>query len=281
MMKMSTANGNDKEAIKKVWRAAFGDPEFYIDFYLNSVFLPQNTYVAKDGDEIVAILTAIDTVFHNKESSKNGSYLYALATLPEYQGKGVMTELEDYATQKLTAQGKEFMCLNPAYQSIVAYYQKRNYCTVGYMKLVLVEEEEQKSCAFAKLSKEGFVRRRDTFLQSKHSYFVFTDLFKQYLYDEAKFVGCEILGGTIGETSGYFVGYKDGSTFFIKASTFTVKQLQEGVSYIKNLFDVDKVKMRMYSNTPDDFFSPFLMVKPLNGTKIETYENAYMNLFLD
>lgn len=57
----------------------------------------------------------------------SGVYLYAAATLPEYRGRGIMTELISYANNDARQNGASFCALMPASRSLFSYYEKSGY----------------------------------------------------------------------------------------------------------------------------------------------------------
>ncbi len=110
----------DINAIIALWRAAFHDSEEEIRFFTENVRdAVCLAYYAED--KAVSMLYLVDC----KVNGKDGGYVYAACTDKAYQRRGIMAELLDYC------QGlKPFICLIPADEHLVKYYQKLGFTTI-------------------------------------------------------------------------------------------------------------------------------------------------------
>lgn len=114
----------DRPAIHLLWGQVFGDGDVFIDGCLDTFAGPGNVFVAEEDGAPVAVLSAPPCCL----GAQNGAYLYALATSPQWRGKGVMSRLMLYAEQQLQKRGATFAALIPANGPLFEYYAKRGYC---------------------------------------------------------------------------------------------------------------------------------------------------------
>lgn len=126
------ANQNDKLEVKNIWKACFGDSDSFIDYYFQEEFKADRVLLLKQ-EEIASMLTMIPVELSIPNNGKyNGSMLYAVATHPKYQGKGLSTKLMDYAKSYLQEQGVDIITLVPATLSLTNFYAKQGYLTGFY-----------------------------------------------------------------------------------------------------------------------------------------------------
>ena len=91
-MQITTAKTSDISKIKELWVQIFGDSEKFADFAAN-LCSPDGIYLAKEDDEIAAMVIAGVDLF---AYSKKGFYIYGLATVPQYRGRGFAKQLIEY-----------------------------------------------------------------------------------------------------------------------------------------------------------------------------------------
>lgn len=128
-MIMRKANFPDRRQITDLWARVFGDDKTVSERILDDFAGTGNVYVAEEGQHIIAQLLSVPC----QAGGHKGSYLYALATEPEYRGKGVMSRLMDYARTSITATGASFFVLIPASRSLFDYYESYGFQSI-YMQ---------------------------------------------------------------------------------------------------------------------------------------------------
>lgn len=119
----------DREALRKIWLACFGGEEEYVDFYLRRRFRPSETVVWREKGVPVSMMTLMNLEI----AGRAGAYVYAVATLPEYRGRGLMRRLDAFAKQAVLARGGAFMALVPAEPPLFAMYEKLGYRTSFFL----------------------------------------------------------------------------------------------------------------------------------------------------
>ena len=120
---VSLARDGDRADLEKIWLACFGGPPEYLDFYYSRRFRPEETLVWRQNGRPVSMLTMMDVTM----AGHPGSYIYAVATLPEFRGRGLMRKLDEAACALLKSRGKKFMVLVPAELPLFAMYGRLGY----------------------------------------------------------------------------------------------------------------------------------------------------------
>ena len=120
---------------KEIWKLCFGDYDEYIDFFYSRRYREDRTALLLQDGVIVSMLTMIpvQTVFPDYLITKT-AMLYAIATHPACQKRGLATRLMDFAHEYLREFGTEFAVLVPAGKELFDFYSKQNYRTGFYLR---------------------------------------------------------------------------------------------------------------------------------------------------
>ena len=117
------ARESDLPALKEIWSQCFGGPEAYRDFYYSRRFKPEDTLVARADGQAAAMLTLMAVTL----AGEQGCYIYAVATLPRFQGQGLQQMLGEFSIQEMRRRGMKFCCLVPADPGLFSFYSKFGY----------------------------------------------------------------------------------------------------------------------------------------------------------
>lgn len=189
------ASWQDIPALRVLWQTAFGDSEDYMDFYFSRRFLPERTAVWREDGLPVAMATVMDVTI----GDERGGYLYAVATLPPFRGRGLMRRLIGFIEQDVRQRGGTFCCLVPAEASLYDLYARLGYTAdfVRYEKWMtageITADRVLTPCEFSR-----FAEKRSAFLTSVLPSVSHSNDGLRYVYDELFFSG----GGV--------VSYEDG-----------------------------------------------------------------------
>lgn len=140
MILVEFENPHYKEQTVSLWREAFGDSEEYIRFF-HSMHGRCVCITVGEGDELVSALYLID----GELCGEKGYYLFAAATFKKFRGRGYMAKLLNKAKDFALRNGKSFIALVPAEQSLFGYYSRFGYKTAFYAKKQLVCEKIDRS----------------------------------------------------------------------------------------------------------------------------------------
>jgi GNAT superfamily N-acetyltransferase len=111
------------EQLKKIWKECFHDEDSYIDFFFQEYFNDRTTLVYLFEGKPVSMLTLMPAKLHEKTGKRNVYYVYAVATLPEAQGKGYSSKLLNFANE--ITEHSTF--LQPATKELENFYEKNGY----------------------------------------------------------------------------------------------------------------------------------------------------------
>ena len=111
---MRHANKQDKDAVLNIWTQCFGADMRYQNILTANNYPLEDTFVLEVNDQVVSILTLLPIQWQGKCEVRKGRYVYGVATLPQYRGKGYSSKLMKEALSMLKEQGEDFAVLYPA-----------------------------------------------------------------------------------------------------------------------------------------------------------------------
>lgn len=120
----------------KLWQEAFGDSEEYIDFF-HSAHDSCFCLMLTEDDELTSALYLID----GELCGQQGYYLFAAATFKAFRGRGYMASLLKKAEGFAKENGKSFIALVPAEDTLFDYYSRFGYKTAFYAKKQLLTDK--------------------------------------------------------------------------------------------------------------------------------------------
>ncbi len=118
------ATDDDRAVLTDIWKNSFNDDEKTISAFFEKSKGLYTCIIGRYNTEPVAAMYIFDCEYKSSDRTCKAAYLYALATLPQHRGRGVMTELIECATVFLKEKGYEFLFLSPSDESIVGFYEK-------------------------------------------------------------------------------------------------------------------------------------------------------------
>ena len=84
----------DIPAQRQLWQLAFGDDGAYVDNFYTAYYRPERVLVLEEAGAVRAMTAWFDTAFVVPGRGKfRAAYLYAVATHPEWRGRGLAGEL--------------------------------------------------------------------------------------------------------------------------------------------------------------------------------------------
>lgn len=118
------AKTSDLDDIISNWVTAFGDcPDFPRRLLLDCGLLEDALAAECDGRVVSSLL-----LFHGLELGANkASYLYALCTNPEFEGRGIGSALTRFAAQKCRLCGADMLILRPGDDGLEAWYARQGF----------------------------------------------------------------------------------------------------------------------------------------------------------
>lgn len=216
---ISYAAQADVLQLKELWRLCFGDEQSYIDFYYQTGFSPQNTLVLRVGQTVAAMLTLMPCQIKLPSQTLYLQYVYAVATHPNWQGRGFSTKLLQHARQEATKAGVDYLCLTPASESLFGYYAKRGYQPFFARregKLQAQQVNAAPSVTVQPLPAAELFAVRSHFLQNTGLYVDWLEQGTQYRGQELLQTGAQILTFLDSSLQGMCACYNKEETAYIK-----------------------------------------------------------------
>lgn len=115
------------EALRRLWRQAFGDPEEFIDSFFAAGFaFDRCRCVFREGQPVAAVYR-----FDGTWQEKKVAYLYALAVEKDHRGQGLSRLLLADTHAALQRSGFSGAVLEPATELLRGYYERLGYRSFG------------------------------------------------------------------------------------------------------------------------------------------------------
>ncbi len=117
------ANEENLDQIRFIWKTCFKDEDAYIDLYLKNRFETENMMVIHQDGKPVSMASFLPAFLKQGEEQIPVKYVYAVATLPQYRGKGYAGKILEHASQKYG----QPLILQPAEEELETYYKKLGF----------------------------------------------------------------------------------------------------------------------------------------------------------
>ncbi len=112
----------DERALKKLWREVFGDTDEFIDAFFGVFYEPGLACVALCDGAVIAAGYCLTGVLAR---GRKCSYIYAMATYPEYRGQGAAENIGRRLIRDAFAEGADVVATLPATESLVGWYERK------------------------------------------------------------------------------------------------------------------------------------------------------------
>ena len=137
----------NREEIHKIWETCFGDEAELVDFYLDKRMTEDNMLLICQDGHAVSMASFLDINVRDGEEWKPAKYVYAVATLPEYRGRGYAGKILKKAEEIFNMP----LVLVPAEKELVGYYRKVGF-TEAYPSERLLEKQDVPELSAAELN---------------------------------------------------------------------------------------------------------------------------------
>ena len=124
---LSMILNHDINQVKEIWLKCFDVSEDYFDSFLIRFYRPDYMISYKVNNKIVSVSYIIPCT----SAMGNTAYLFGLATLPEYRGKGYASALVSETLEACKVLGFDVAVLIPEKKNSTSYYSKFGYIDAG------------------------------------------------------------------------------------------------------------------------------------------------------
>ena len=124
--------------LRKLWKAAFGDSDLFLDAFFEHGFSPRRCRcITRDGAVVSALYW-----FEATCRQQRFAYLYAVATAQDCRGQGLFTALLTDVKQVLRQEGYGGILLVPETESLGRMYEKLGFTCCTYVETMTVSAGE-------------------------------------------------------------------------------------------------------------------------------------------
>lgn len=127
---MATA-ASDIAGLRQLWKLAFGDTDAFLDSFFGTAFSENRCHILKMKEQVAAALYWFDCEYGGRKAA----YVYAVATHPEFRGRGLCRQLMGEAHSLLKEQGYDAVLLVPQDTGL-----RKMYAAMGYRDATSVAE---------------------------------------------------------------------------------------------------------------------------------------------
>ncbi len=119
----------DRPRLLDLWQQAFGDDRAHIEKFFSLFLTPEACLVAVADGQVVSAMYILDgpMIFPPAGRSLSTAYTYALATDPDWRGRGIGTAVYK-ACVKAALERADAVCVLPAEPSLYEFYTKSAGC---------------------------------------------------------------------------------------------------------------------------------------------------------
>ena len=295
MREVRLAAAGEIERQKEIWKRCFGDSGLYIDdFYLNR-YHPDRTLLLLQDGVIAAMLTMLPVSILTAAGRRTeGAMLYAIATHPDHQNRGIGRQLVESAHQHLRDCGLGFSLLVPAYEELGDFYRPLGYRAALPLREIHVKRNDlymlpaapKSTCLITPISPAEYNRRREQLLAGHpHVSFALQDIVIQQ--NLARLSGQDIYGIYLHGFEGSAVLEKGlGRHLFVKELLMAEEMIPETIEHLRQLSLGQSATVRMpafYGEGCGGEVRPLGMIKLIAETDLDLtdLDTAYLGLAFD
>lgn len=305
---LTLAKDGMRTELEKIWRMCFDDPSEDVKYFFDHKYNPNScaVYVDEAIGRPVAMLHMLDGFITEDSEIVPIQYIYAAATRTDYQGRGIMKQLVEFARQCAQARGQRYMILVPASRELFKFYEKQGFHKCFKVRNTYMTRDDlmvlsgcRKGAALFRSDQRNanltlsdiHAIRRDMLVDREG--FVTWD-FRAFKYAAGAF---EHSGGKIitasgeGTDAGYAFCYAENGTVFVTELICHRGFTAEVIRNILKSYDEDKYELRL--PVFDEFFDKFGEITdlgmiravndryPMNILTISGAHLPYLGLALD
>lgn len=294
MTDIKLAKYSDIKNLRRIWQLCFGDDESYINFYYQNKFNPDQTIMLYKDGIIAAMLTMLPlSISIPSYGVFDSSMLYAIAAHPDFQGKGLASQLINHCNDLLNEEKVSMSVLVPANKSLFGFYYKLGYADGFYIRESILSKTRIDSFKDVRINPRAFIpieadeynairnnilkdriyikyNNEDIIYQKKLSKAANSDIYK---IEFENIIGCAVIE-RLSEDK-----------IFVKEILLADNYLQDALKCIANLFSANEYIVRTSSDKGESIggiVRPFAVYKPLNDMPdISHDKTAYLALAFD
>ena len=120
-----------REGVRLLMQTVFNDSDKALDIFFSHMYTPSGNYCRVEDGQVVSAAQALPYSVNYHGQHADAVYLYAVGTLPQFRGQGMVSRLFKYMHRGLLCQGKVFSSLLIEQPGLQEMYEKLGYAQVG------------------------------------------------------------------------------------------------------------------------------------------------------
>jgi len=158
-MKIDSPDGSQIHALRSLWKEAFGDSDEFLDIFFSTAFSADQCRCVAIDDTTAAALYLFDCSY----SGRRIAYIYAVATLKAFRGRGLCSALMDDTHRFLAGKGYDGAILVPGSKELFDFYAKLGYrtcTTIGRLECTAADDSTAADLKQIGVNEYAALRRR-------------------------------------------------------------------------------------------------------------------------
>ncbi len=214
-MNIDAPQNHEITELRRLWQEAFGDTDTFLDTFFAEAFSPCRALCARYNERVVGALYWFNCEYNGKPIA----YIYAVATLKEYRGRGVCRALMSTLHKRLKASGYSGAILVPSEKSLFNFYGRMGYVALASIRNLTseaakpvepvkhIEKTEYAKLRRRYLPKNSVIQEAEglDFLSTQMQFYKGTDFVMAACVEGDTLLCAEILGNT--EKTAQIVSY--------------------------------------------------------------------------
>ncbi len=269
---LTLAKDGMRTDLEKIWRMCFDDSADYVRYFFDYKYNPNTcaVYVDETIGRPVAMLHMLEGFITEDSEIIPIQYIYAAATRPDYQNRGIMKQLIEFARRCAEIRGQKYLVLVPGSRELFRFYEKQGFHRCFKLRSVYMTRQdliilsgynkyitnESKSSRGDKLTLNDIHSVRRDILIDREGFITWD--FRSFKYAAGAF---ERDGGKIitasgeGTDAGYAFCYAENGTVYV---TELVAHSGFTAQVIRNILkEFNEEKYELHLPVFDEFFAPF------------------------
>ena len=251
--------------LRELWSACFGDSNAYVDLYFEQHDAARHTMVFLDGDHIASMLSLLPMTVVTQAGILPARYVYAVATLPSYRGRGISTKLLAAAHKAMREAGVKLSVLVPSNAALYNFYGKRGFDTEFYSGRAIVPRDRimpyEKSFAISEATASEFMLLRERAFAGRTMFVRWDGDALAYRLTETAFGGGETLLLEAGGTRAVAVCRNDGGSVRVKELALDGMDVRTALAVLQSKYNADEYHLTL----PPDMACPFPLERVAAG----------------
>lgn len=202
-MEIDYPSAGQEAQLAELWQVSFGDAPEFVELFFESAFSPRRCRCVTERGRVTAALYWFDTEFEGQRLA----YIYAVATHPDFQNRGLCRALMADTLKCLAGRGYDAALLMPQNEKLRQMYAKmgfRDCCTASAFSSTAgepvpvrrVDDEEFARLRRKFLPRDGVIQEGEniSYLARYASFYAGEDFLLAAVPEGGSLTGLELLG---------------------------------------------------------------------------------------